>query len=55
MWSEVVSWEPRAFVYHNFLTKEVRAPAAACGEPRAPPPDSLLLLSMWWIVAAQHG
>nr|ACU24023.1 unknown [Glycine max] len=21
-WVEVVSWEPRAFVYHNFLTKE---------------------------------
>ncbi|PQQ13471.1 putative prolyl 4-hydroxylase 10 [Prunus yedoensis var. nudiflora] len=21
-WVEVISWEPRAFVYHNFLTKE---------------------------------
>ncbi|XP_023003922.1 probable prolyl 4-hydroxylase 10 [Cucurbita maxima] len=21
-WAEVISWEPRAFVYHNFLTKE---------------------------------
>jgi prolyl 4-hydroxylase len=21
-WTEVLSWEPRAFVYHNFLSKE---------------------------------
>lgn len=21
-WAEVISWEPRAFIYHNFLTKE---------------------------------
>ena len=28
MWFEAVSWSPRAFVFHNFLTKEVRLPSA---------------------------
>jgi len=30
MWSEAVSWSPRAFVFHNFLTTEVRQPSAPC-------------------------
>ena len=27
VWVELLSWEPRAFAYHNFLSKEVRASA----------------------------
>ena len=24
VWVETLSWEPRAFAYHNFLSKEVQ-------------------------------
>jgi hypothetical protein len=28
-WTEVISWEPRAFVYHNFLVSNANANANA--------------------------
>jgi hypothetical protein len=27
-WTEVISWEPRAFVYHNFLVSNANATIA---------------------------
>ncbi|KAG0454154.1 hypothetical protein HPP92_025458 [Vanilla planifolia] len=33
-WTEVLSWEPRAFIYHNFLSKEECKYLIALAKPR---------------------